>query len=57
MKSIAAYYTFIAVNSLEEEDLRRRAHARAAQAARPSLISRVRAALASRSSQPAATAA
>ena len=57
MKSIAAYYTFVAVHSLEQEALQRRAHARAAEAARPSLLTRVRALFGARPSQPAPTAA
>ncbi|HEX5015788.1 MAG TPA: hypothetical protein VFV72_16710 [Candidatus Limnocylindrales bacterium] len=57
MKSIAAYYAFIAVNSLDQEAAARRAHATAPKVARPSLGSRVRALFASRSSQPATTAA
>jgi hypothetical protein len=57
MKSIAAYYTFVAIHSLEQEALQRREDARAAEAARPSLLSRVRALFGARSSQPAPTAA
>jgi hypothetical protein len=54
MKSIAAYYTFIAVNSLDDDAERRRAAARAARATRPSIMVRARAFLSSRTSSRAA---
>ena len=57
MKSIAAYYAFIAMNSIDQEAAQRRAHATAPKAHRPSLVARARALVTSRSSQPAATAA
>jgi len=57
MKSIAAYYAFIAINSIDQEAAQRRAHAKAPKAPRPSLVARARALVTSRSSQPAATAA
>jgi hypothetical protein len=57
MKSIAAYYTFIAVNSVEQEAVLRRAEAQAPKAARPSLVARARALFGARSSQPAPSAA
>jgi hypothetical protein len=57
MKSIAAYYTFIAVNSLEQEAAQRRTQVRAPQAPRPSLVARARALLGSRTAQPATSAA
>jgi hypothetical protein len=42
MKSMAAYYAFIAMNSQEQDADRRHAQLRAARPARPSLIARVR---------------
>ena len=57
MKSIAAYYTFVALNSIDQEAAERRAHASAPKAPRQSLIARARALVTSRSSQPAAAAA
>ena len=57
MKSIAAYYAFVAVNSMEQEAAQRRAQAKAPQAPRQSLIARARALLTSRSSHPSPTAA
>jgi hypothetical protein len=57
MKSIAAYYAFIAVNSLDQEAAQRRALAQAPRAPRPSLIARARALVVSRSPRPATTAA
>ena len=57
MKSIAAYYAFIAINEMDRDAAYRRAHAKAPQAPRPSLIARARALVTSRSSQAAATAA
>jgi hypothetical protein len=58
MKSIAAYYAFIAATSIQEDADRRRAELRAARAPRPSLIARARELLtSSRSSQPATNAA
>lgn len=57
MKSIAAYYTFIAVNSLEQEAVQRRTQVRAPKPSRPSLVARARGLLGSRSAQPATSAA
>ena len=57
MKSIAAYYAFIAINEMDRDAAQRRAHAKAPQAPRTSLIARARALVTSRSSQAAATAA
>jgi len=57
MKSIAAYYAFVAVNSIDQEAAQRRAHAQAPKAPRRSLLARARALVTSRSSQPAASAA
>jgi hypothetical protein len=56
MNSIAAYYALIAVNSMEQETAQRRGNAKAAPVARPSLLARARALLAStRTAQSAAT--
>jgi hypothetical protein len=59
MKSIAAYYAFIAVNSMDQDAAQRRTRAEAAASARPSLVARARALLSSGRSgrQPAATSA
>ena len=57
MKSIAAYYAFVAVNSMDQEAAERRAQANAPKAPRLSLIARARALVTSRSSQPATSAA
>jgi hypothetical protein len=43
MKSMAAYYAFIAMNSQEQDADRRRAQQKAARPARPSLLARIRA--------------
>jgi hypothetical protein len=57
MKSIAAYYTFVALNSIDQDAAQHRAHATAPKAPRQSLFARARALVTSRSSQPAASAA
>jgi hypothetical protein len=56
MKSVAAYYVLVAMNSQEQDAHRRRAqHAAAAASPRPSLLARVRSALGS--ARPAGSAA
>jgi hypothetical protein len=58
MKSIAAYYVLVAMNSEQQHADRRRREFAAPQPARPSLVARVRALVASgRSTQPAGSAA
>ena len=47
MKSVAAYYVLVAMNSQEQDTQRRRAQHAAAASPRPSLLSRVRSALGS----------
>ena len=58
MKSIAAYYVFIAADSFQQDAARRQAELRATRAPRQSLIARARMLIgSSRSTQPAANAA
>jgi hypothetical protein len=53
MKSMAAYYVLIAMNSQQQDADRRRAELAAAQSPRPSLLARARAAFrSSRSTGP-----
>ena len=47
MKSIAAYYVFVAMNSQEQDSQRRHAQHAAAASPRPSLLSRARSAFGS----------
>ena len=47
MKSVAAYYVLVALNSQEQDTHRRRAQRAAAASPRPSLLGRVRSALGS----------
>ena len=55
MKSVAAYYVLVAMNTQEQDADRRRAQRIAATRSRPSIIARVRSALGSaRASHPAA---
>ena len=55
MKSIAAYYVLVAMNTQEQDADRRRAQRLAATPSRPSIVARVRSALgSSRATHPAA---
>ena len=57
MKSIAAYYAFIAATSVQQDADRRQAELKAAWAPRPSFLARARMLIASsRSTQPATNA-
>lgn len=47
MKSVAAYYVLVAMNSQEQDAHRRRAQPAAAASPRPSLLGRLRSALGS----------
>ena len=58
MKSIAAYYVLVSMNTQQQHPDPRRAKAVAARPSRPSLVARARSLLTSgRSTQPAGTAA
>ena len=47
MKSVAAYYVLVAMNTQEQDTLRRRAQRAAVASPRPSFLGRVRSALGS----------
>jgi hypothetical protein len=55
MKSIAAYYAFIAMTSLEQDAFRRQTELKAAKAPRPSLLVRARTLFASARANPSAS--